>query len=110
MTRFTGPLKVKMPFSETTVARVDTSGSAQFAQGADFGGAVIVDGTLDVSGAVTFAAGISANATASSSTSSSLSIVPFRVLMLLSLKRIRPKTVCSSSGRSHPSRAETAKS
>ena len=64
MTRFTGPLKVKMPFSETTVARVDTSGSAQFAQGADFGGNVIVDGSINVSGGVTFGAAISAQATA----------------------------------------------
>lgn len=58
MTRFSGPIKVKMPFSETTVARVDASGSAQFAQGADFGGAVIVDGTMNVSGAATFGAGL----------------------------------------------------
>ena len=61
MTRFTGPVKVKMPFSETTVARVDTSGSAQFAQGGDFGGPVIIDGTINVSGAATFGAGITFN-------------------------------------------------
>lgn len=60
MTRFTGPLKVKMPFSETTVARVDVSGSAQFAQGADFGGNVIIDGTVNVSGATHFSGVVSA--------------------------------------------------
>jgi len=46
MTRFTGPLKVKVPFSDTTVMRVDASGSAVFAQGANFTGTVQVLGRV----------------------------------------------------------------
>ena len=48
MTRFTGPVKVKKAFSDVSVARIDASGSAHFAQGADFGGVLYVTGTAQI--------------------------------------------------------------
>ena len=49
MTRFAAPLKVLIPFADTTVARVDASGSAVFT------GGMRVDGPIRVSGAPSFA-------------------------------------------------------
>ena len=46
MTRMSGPLKIKRPFEETTVASIDVSGSAKFAQGASFTGEVVVTGSV----------------------------------------------------------------
>ena len=64
MTRLSGPLKVKRPFEETTVASIDVSGSAKFNQGASFGGNVIIAGSVDVSGAIALDGGVSVAATA----------------------------------------------
>lgn len=59
MTNFSGPFNIKRHQSETTVVSFDASGSATYAQGADFGGAVRVAGqiaaqTIEVSGSVAF--------------------------------------------------------
>lgn len=59
MTRFSAPLKVKREFEDTTVMRVDSSGSAVFSQGARFGAQVNVsasarfNGRIDVGDAAT---------------------------------------------------------
>ncbi len=50
MTRFSGPLKVKRPFEETTVASIDVSGSAKFNQGVSMGGVLVVSGASTLHG------------------------------------------------------------
>lgn len=53
MTRMSAPWKVKQPYTDTTVASIDVSGSAKFMQGASFGGAVNVSGAgIETTGTV----------------------------------------------------------
>ena len=54
MTRFSAPLKVKREFEDTTVARVDSSGSAVFAGGMRIQGPVDVSGAMNVSASARF--------------------------------------------------------
>ena len=51
MTRFSGPLKIKRPFEETTVASIDVSGSAKFSGGLSMVGNTVVSGNQTIHGA-----------------------------------------------------------
>ena len=60
MTRLSGPLKVKRPFEETTVASIDVSGSAKFNQGLSMGGKITVSGAARVDGVVSAGSSVKA--------------------------------------------------
>lgn len=57
MTTMSGPLNVKRHQTDTTVASIDASGSATFAQGADFGGVVTLHRAIAASGSASFTNG-----------------------------------------------------
>ena len=58
MTRFSAPLKVKREFEDTTVARVDSSGSAVFTGGMRVAGPATFAGAIDTSATARFGAPI----------------------------------------------------